>query len=93
MQLKTEGLIVLGAVPNEEGFQCLICRAVPDRVIVDLFVPDEKDIPSSLSVPDSKALALPYRLCPRCFKTKPGGWKIRLLMLERLNVLARRGDL
>jgi hypothetical protein len=90
MQLQTGGFIVLGDQPNHEGYRCLICRVIPDRLTVDLFVPEPEDIPPSLVVSNSKSLVLPYRLCPLCFKAKPDPWKIRLLILGRLNVLAGR---
>ena len=90
MKMQTEGFIVLGDLPNDERYSCLICRCVPERVMVDLFVPENQEIPASLPVPDSRELVLPYRLCPKCHETKPGPWKIRLLMLERLNAMVAR---
>ena len=89
--IQTDGLIALGDLPNEENYPCLICRTRPDRVMVDLFVPEPNEIPASFPLPESKTLVLPYRLCLACHKAKPGEWKIRLLMLERLNTLAKRG--
>lgn len=92
MDTQTEGFIALGELPNDEHYPCLICRRIPDVVMVDLFVPEPNDIPQSLVLRSSKALVLPYRLCPRCSKTKPDPWKIRLLMLERLDILASRSS-
>ena len=95
MEIQTEGFIVVGELPNDEHYHCLICRQVPDVVMVDVFVPDPKDIPLSIAValPDSGTLVLPYRLCPQCSKPKPDPWKIRLLMLERMaDIAARSGQ-
>ena len=89
MEMQTDGFVVLGDLPNDERFPCLVCKCVPERVMVDFFVPEEKDIPAEAKVPDLKTLALPFRLCPQCHKAKPDQWKIRLLMLERLNALCR----
>jgi hypothetical protein len=87
MEIQTESYIVLGDLPNEERYHCLICGCTPDRVMVDLFVPEPKDIPASVPLPNSKTLVMPYRLCPRCAKAKSAPWRIRLLILERLNVI------
>jgi hypothetical protein len=87
MEMQTEGFIAMGDLPNEERYPCLMCRNVPDRVRVDVFVPEPSDIPGSVSLPNSKALVFLYRLCPRCYETKPDAWKIRLLMLERLTAM------
>jgi hypothetical protein len=93
MKIQTEGFIALGELSNEGHYHCLLCRRVPDVVIVDLFVPGPKDVPPCFALPDSKTLVLPYRLCPRCSKAKPDPWRIRLLMLERLNAMAAGGKL
>jgi hypothetical protein len=94
MQIQTEGFIALGEMPNDEHYPCLICKRIPDEVIVDLFVPEPKEIPpSSVKLPEStQTLVLPYRLCPRCSQAKPKAWEIRLLMLERLNAIAARNE-
>jgi hypothetical protein len=84
MKMQTEGFVALGELPNDERYPCLVCRCVPDVVMVDLFALEPEDVPASVAVPDSKTLAVTYRLCPRCFKTKPDPWKLRLLVLERL---------
>jgi hypothetical protein len=90
MKIQTEGFVAVGDLPNHEHYPCLACGHVPDRVMVDLFVPDLEDIPPTFAVPDSKTLAVTYRLCPRCAEHKPAPWKIRLLLLERLNARAAR---
>jgi hypothetical protein len=90
MKLQTEGYIPLGDLPNDERYPCLLCRCVPERVMTNVFVPEPKDIPSSVKLADGRTLVMPYRLCPQCFKVKADPWKIRLLMLERLNALAVR---
>jgi hypothetical protein len=89
MQMQTEGFVALGDLPNDEHYPCLICRKVPERVMVDLFIPEPSDIPSAVQWPTSKTLVMPYRLCPQCHNAKPAPWKIRLLILERLNKLIR----
>src|SRR5689334_21257786 len=53
MEIQTESYIVLGGLPNEERYHCLICGCTPDRVMVDLFVPEPKDIPASVPLPNS----------------------------------------
>jgi hypothetical protein len=90
IETQTEGFIAVGDLPNDERYRCLLCKCVPERVIVDLFIPAPKDIPAGFPLPDSKTLVLPYRLCPQCSKARPDTWKIRLFMLERLNSLMER---
>lgn len=82
MTIQTDGF-VLGDLPNEEHYRCLMCGEIPRRVHVDVFVPEPGDIP--VSPLDFRNMVLPYRLCPRCHGTKPEPWKIRLLLLERLS--------
>ena len=82
MKMQTEGFVALGEMPNDDRYPCLICKQVPDSVVVDLFIPEPKDIPPTMPLPGT--LAVTYRLCPRCHKAKPEPWKIRLLVLERL---------
>ena len=88
MQIETDGFVVIGDLPNDENYHCLICGRVPDRVFQNLFIPKEEDIPAALNIPNT--LVLPYRLCLPCNKTKPEQWKIRLLVLERLNRLVSK---
>lgn len=85
MKIQTEGFVALGELTNDERYPCLVCKRVPDVVMVDLFVVEPKDVPPPVPLPASKTLAVTYRLCPRCFTDKPDPWKIRLLILERLN--------
>lgn len=88
MTFQTDGLLVIGELPNEEHYPCLVCREVPDRVYVDLFTPEPSDIPASVaSRVGETTLVVTYRLCPRCHKANPGAWKIRLLLLERLKAM------
>ena len=82
MKFQTEGFVPLGDMSNDEHYPCLMCKQVPERVWVDLFTPEKGDI--SFPVPDARQLAVTYRLCPQCAKN-PDQWKIRLLILERLN--------
>jgi hypothetical protein len=88
MKMQTDGFIAVGDLPNDERYPCLVCKCVPERVMTDLFVPESKDIPESVQLPDARTLVIPYRLCPKCAAAKLDRWKIRLLMLERLNALA-----
>ncbi len=90
IEFQTDGYIVVGELRNEERYRCLICRNVPEVVRVDIFVPQPAEIPPSLRVPEARTLVMPYRLCPQCHEAKPDFWKIRLLMLERLNALVKR---
>jgi hypothetical protein len=83
MKIQTEGFLALGDLPNDEHYRCLICRAVPSRVHVNFLVPEQGDIPAISA--GSRTVILPYRLCPRCHETNPDPWRIRLLLLERLN--------
>jgi hypothetical protein len=91
VNIQTEGFVAVGKLPNDERYPCLVCRCIPDEVLVDLFVPEPKDIPPSFVMPGGKTLAITYRLCPGHAKVAP--WRIRLLMLERLHVLAAEGKL
>ena len=88
VKIQTEGFFVIGDLPNDEHYCCLVCRDVPDRVHVDLFVPEPVDIPASIASRVPNTLAVPYRLCPRCYRAKPDRWRIRLLVLEKLNAVA-----
>jgi hypothetical protein len=85
MKIQTDGFVAVGDLPNDEGNPCLVCRCVPDRVWQDLFLVAPEDVPASVAavVPDSKSLAVTYRLCPGHSKVAP--WRIRLLILERLS--------
>jgi hypothetical protein len=85
--IQTDGFIVVGELRNEQRYPCLICRCIPEIVMVDLFIPEADEIPSILPLPATRQLVLPYRLCPKCAESKPPDRKIRLLMLERLNVM------
>lgn len=88
---QTDGFIVVGIFKNDEDhYPCLICRDIPEMVWQDIFIPEPSEIPQSLALPASKTLVLPYRLCPQCHDVKPDLWKIRLLVLERLNAIAER---
>ena len=87
MKMQTEGFFVIGELPNLEHYCCLVCRDVPDRVHVDLFVPEPRDIPESIASRVPKTLAVPYRLCPHCYRAKSNRWRIRLLVLEKLNAM------
>ena len=93
MKVQTEGFIVVGDLPNDERYRCLICGYVPGRVWQDLYIPETGEIPATLSLPISKTLVMPYRLCPTCSKDEPKPWKIRLLMLARLNEIGKRSNL
>lgn len=85
IRMQTDGFVAIGEMPNDERYPCLVCKQVPQRVHVDLYALDLGDTPTSLAVPvGEKTLAVTYRLCPNCYQTKPGPWKIRLLVLERL---------
>jgi hypothetical protein len=86
MKIQTDGFLAVGDLPNDEHVPCLVCRCVPDRVWQDIFCPEPGDIPSSFVAHGSKTLVMTYRLCPGHAKVAP--WRIRLLMLERLNVMA-----
>ena len=88
--IQTDGYVVVGILKNEDQYSCLICRDIPDMIWQDLFLPEPNEISPSFPVPESKTLVMPYRLCPQCHDARPGDWKIRLLMLERLNAIARR---
>lgn len=86
MKFQTDGFVAVGDLLNEEGNPCLVCRCVPDRVWQDLFLVAPEDIPASVAAampPPTKSLAVTYRLCPGHSKVAP--WRIRLLILERLN--------
>jgi hypothetical protein len=85
MKIQTEGFVALGEMQNDEHHPCLVCGRVPDIVMVDLFAVAPKDVPPSITLPESKTLAVTYRLCPQCFKAKPDPWRIRLLILARLS--------
>ena len=88
---QTDGYIVVGIFKNDEDhYPCLICRDIPEMVWQDIFVPEPPDIPPSFPLPERKTLVMTYRLCPQCHDAEPDEWKIRLLMLERLNAIAKR---
>jgi hypothetical protein len=83
--MQTDGFVPIGEMPNEQLLPCLLCKQIPDRVHVNLFGLEANDIPASLVLQvGEKTLAITYRLCPSCYRIKPGVWKIRLLILERL---------
>jgi hypothetical protein len=88
VKIQTEGFVVIGVLPNEERYPCLICGDVPEPIWQDLFPVDPGDIPESLPLPAGTNLVVTYRLCPSCHKSKPDPWKIRLLILARLKVAA-----
>lgn len=90
MKIQTDGFVAIGGLPNDERYPCLVCKCVPESVIADLFIPDPEDIPSSIPVQDLKTFVMLYRLCPRCAKNRPAPWKLRLLLLERLNIVTGR---
>ena len=83
MKIQTDGFIVLGPVPNDERFRCLVCRDIPEYIHQNLYEPKANEIPAALSVPGSKTVVMLYRLCLRCHAAKPDPRKIRLLVLER----------
>ena len=89
IKVQNDGFFVVGVLPNEEHYCCLVCRTIPDRVHVDLFVPEPRDIPALIASRTTNTLAVPYRLCPRCYEAKPAQWQIRLLVLEKLNAIAK----
>lgn len=91
MKIQTDGFVVIGDLPNDEYYACLICRNIPERIHQDLFVPEPEDIPESFPLPANRGVVVPYRLCPRCYAAKPDSRRIRLLILERLRVVV--GDL
>ena len=88
-ETQDDSFLVIGDVPNDEGYRCLVCRAVPDRVWSSVFGPDPKDVPAAIvSKVYPKEVVMPYRLCMKCHESNPTNWKIRLLLLEKLKVLA-----
>lgn len=88
VKLQTDGFVVVGVLPNEEHHRCLVCGKIPEDIHVDVFTPNKSDIPPSIATHVStKTLALTYRLCPSCYKAKPDQWKLRLLLLERLEAM------
>jgi hypothetical protein len=83
--MQTDGFVAIGEMPNGEQYPCLVCRQIPQSVHVDLFALDPSVTPTPLAIPaGEKTLVVTYRLCPSCYKAKPGPWKVRLLVLERL---------
>ena len=88
VRVQTDGYVVIGVLPNDEHYRCLVCGCVPDRVHQDLFVPEPGEVPASIaSRADKRQVVVLYRLCPHCYKAKPRPWKIRLLMLEKINAM------
>jgi hypothetical protein len=85
ISVQTDGFVAPGEMPNDEQHPGLICRQIPQSVHVDLFALDPSDTPTPLAIPvGEKTLVVTYRLCPSCYQAKPGPWKVRLLVLERL---------
>jgi len=87
LKIQTDGFVVIGILPNEEHYPCLVCGQVPGFVFLDLFTPEPKDIPASIASRVSNTLAMKYRLCLRCHEAKPLPSKIRRLVLARLKAL------
>lgn len=85
-KMQTDGFVVTGVLLNEEHYPCLVCGEIPDFVHVDLFTPEPSDIPEpfAVRVPNPLTLAIKYRLCAHCYKAKPEPWKMRLLLLARV---------
>ena len=89
LKIQTDGFVVIGILPNEEHYPCLVCGQVPGFVFLDLFTPEPKDIPACTASRVPNTLAMKYRLCPRCHAAKPLPSKIRLLVLERLKAMGK----
>jgi hypothetical protein len=87
LKMQTDGFVVIGMLPNEEHYPCLICGEIPDFVYVDLFTPEPKEIPAAIASRVANTLAMKYRLCLRCHEAKPLPSKLRQLALERLKAL------
>jgi hypothetical protein len=86
--MQTDGFVALGEMPNDQRLPCLVCKKILETIVVQIFVPEPDDIPATLRLPGPKKLVIPYRLCPNCYRdNKPAPWKLRLLILERLNAL------
>jgi hypothetical protein len=90
----TDEVVMIGPMPNHEGFQCLVCQKISELIHVDLFPIERRDIPASVAEFVPNELVITYRLCSRCrARAWKIQWKIRLLILERLNSAVGRGRL